>query len=250
MEIEKEVAAAVAMECTEDTIQAVKKVRADLNKKFTVIENRRKEIKKAVMAPYDDLEREYKTLITDKFTSADTALRVKISDIEDALKAAKHSEVLAYFNEYAESLGITDVKFESAKINVTLTASAKSMKDQAKAFLDGVKKDTDAIMQMDHAAEIMAEYRKHYQFGAAVATVFDRHKAAEKEKERIAELQRKVAHDLEAIKRVEAVFEKAAQPVSEPNLDEILTMPFTATSTRAKLRALKEYMTKEGIKYE
>ena len=53
--IDERVALAMSMVVTEDTVPAVKTVRADLNKEFALLEDMRKQVKAQVMAPYQGL---------------------------------------------------------------------------------------------------------------------------------------------------------------------------------------------------
>ena len=50
-EIDTKVNEAMSMVCTEDTVKAVKKVRAELNSQFWELEGQRKAVKKAIMGP-------------------------------------------------------------------------------------------------------------------------------------------------------------------------------------------------------
>lgn len=135
-EIEARVAAALAMDCTEATVKEVKKVRTELNKGFQDLEARRKEVKKAILTPYEAFEAVYRDCVTNVFKPADDQLKAKIDEVENGLKEQKQAEVAAYFREYRDSKDIDFVEFERAGIVVTLTASKKSLKEQAKAFID------------------------------------------------------------------------------------------------------------------
>ena len=57
---------------TEDTVKEIKKLRADLNKRFKELEDERKAVKAKVMAPYEAFEEVYKKYVTDifKYTEA------------------------------------------------------------------------------------------------------------------------------------------------------------------------------------
>ena len=49
--VDKRVGEALSLVCTEETVQTVKGVRAELNKEFQTLEEQRKEVKKAVLGP-------------------------------------------------------------------------------------------------------------------------------------------------------------------------------------------------------
>ena len=76
--VDKRVGEALALVCNEETVQAVKAVRADLNKEFQVLEEQRKAAKKAVLGPYEQFEAVYKECVSDAFRAADAALKGKV----------------------------------------------------------------------------------------------------------------------------------------------------------------------------
>ena len=78
-------------------MKAVKEVRANLNKDFKELEQQRKDVKTAVLAPYEQFENIYKECVTDKFKSADKDLKDKIDAVESDLKAQKQQEIKEYF---------------------------------------------------------------------------------------------------------------------------------------------------------
>ena len=58
--VDDRVAQALSLACTEETYKNVKKARAELNKEFQDLEARRREVKKAILAPYKGFEKLYK----------------------------------------------------------------------------------------------------------------------------------------------------------------------------------------------
>lgn len=249
--IDRKVADALALECNADAITEIKKTRAALNKDFTALEKRRKEIKEQIMAPYMELDAVYKRLVSEKFTGADSTLRDRITAHEDSIKADMAAVVKDFWDEYALSLGIADIPYETSGIKVNMSVTVKKYKEQCRDILDQRAADIASIQTMEHSAEIMAEYRKTYNLGVAVTTVSDRHKAAEKEQARLAELQKRTLEILQAEQKVDAVLVPTpAEAAKIADDNTVITVSFTATATKAKLRALRDYMEKEGIKYQ
>ena len=66
-EVTKKVEDALSLVCTEDTVKDVKKVRAELNKELTYWEDKRKQVKKEVLAPYNAFESVYKDCISNTY---------------------------------------------------------------------------------------------------------------------------------------------------------------------------------------
>lgn len=241
---------AMTLVCTPETVAAVKKTRADLNKDFKDFEERRKEVKNAVMLPYNQFEAVYKECITDVFKNADIDLKNKIDSVENELKVQKAEEVYIYFNEYRDSKNKelrTFLSYSHAGINVTLSASLKSLKEQAKAFIDRVCDDLNLIETQEHKEEILYEYKQSLNVSAAITAVVNRYKAIEEAKAREAERQA-IAEAVE--KSVETV-EKVAEALAPPKVEEpILTVSFKVKGTRAQLKALKEFLNNGGYEYE
>ena len=264
-EIDEKVKNAVALVCNEETIKIVKEVRATLNKELKEFEDKRKQVKSEIMKPYEDFESSYKKYISDKYKSADVELKNKIDVVENELKANKKAEIVNYFNEYLNSKNIDFVTFESANINVTLTASMKSLKEQAKNFIDKISDDLKLIDTQEHKAEILVEYKQSLNVSQAITSVTNRFKAIEEEKRKLEkeqELQKEIVEIAkESDKYVDThvpTIEEVPQmtietPLEAPTIvetEEILTLKFTVKGTRKELKALKEFLENGGYDYE
>lgn len=265
-EIDEKVNNAVALVCNEETIKIVKEVRATLNKELKEFEDKRKQVKSEIMKPYEDFESSYKKYISDKYKSADVELKKKIDVVENELKANKKAEIVNYFNEYLSSKNIDFIKYEQANINITLIASMKSLKEQAKNFIDKIVDDLNLIDTQEHKAEILVEYKQSLNVSQAITTVTNRFKAIEEEKarqERDAELKKEIVEiakdgdkyaETEHVPTIEEVPQiEIEAPLTAPaaeEQEEILTLKFTVKGTRTKLRALKEFLINGGYQYE
>ena len=238
---------AMSLVCNEDTVKEIKKSRAELNKEFAYWEDKRKEVKKAIISPYEQFETVYKDCITDVFKKADADLKSKIDGVEATLKSQKFDDVFDYFCEYRDSKGIDFVDFKSANINVTLSASLKSLKEQAKAFIDRVCDDLNLIDTQEHKDEILYEYKQTLNVSAAITTVANRYKAIEEAKKRKEEAAARKRAEAERLK--EATIK--ATPLEVPKEEEkILTVNFTVKGTITQLKALKEFLNNGGYDYE
>ena len=183
-EIDKKVENAKSLVCTEESIKTIKQVRADLNKEFKELEAQRKNVKEQILAPYMQFEEVYKTYISEKYKSADMDLKQKIDSTENELKAQKGQEIRDYFEEYKTANNIDFVNFEQANINVTLTASKKSLKEQVKKFIDEIVDDLKLIETQECKEEILVEYKQNLNVSRAIQEVANRHKLLEEEKKR------------------------------------------------------------------
>lgn len=257
-EIDKEVENARALVCTEDTLKTVKEVRADLNKKFKELETQRKAVKEQIMVPYNNFETIYKECVSDKFKNGDTELKNKIDNVESELKAKKEQDVKEYFEEYKTANDIDFINYEQANINVTLTASMKSLKEQAKAFIDKIVDDLKLIETQECKDEIFVEYKQTLNISRAIQDVANRHKLLEEEKrkqekQKIVHIEMNEKHEItkESYEQLENIFNKPLEePKVEEKQEEILTLRFTVKATRTKLKELKNFLENGGYDYE
>lgn len=245
-EIEQQVNQAVSLVCTEDTVKTVKVARSELNKQFNELEEQRKMVKKAVTEPYAAFEKVYKRYVTEKFNAADTALKSKIDGVESEIKSAKAKEVEDYYNEHCAAGGIDFIPFERTGIKVNLSSSIKSLKEQAKAFVEGVVADYSMILTQEYADEILVEYKRSLNAAEAVTRVIERHRAME------AAATERAKHEQETVvlKQAAAKVETVLPPVQAEPEPELLRLTFTVVGTREKLGELKSFMDKGGYQYE
>ena len=178
------VAEALALDCNEETVKAIKEKRAELNKTACAFEDKRKEVKKAVLAPYEEFEAVYKECVIDAFKKADNELKSRIAIVEDGVKQNKQDDVINYFAEYAVSVNLDFVRFEDLAIKITLSDSVKKLKEQVKTALDRIYADVIMINTLQDADEIMTEYKRTYDASNAIQTVHDRHRAIDDERKR------------------------------------------------------------------
>lgn len=191
LEVEQKVENAKSLVCTEENVTTIKQIRASLNKEFKEVENQRKIVKEQILAPYMQFEEIYKMYISDKYKSADNDLKEKIDSTENELKNIKEQEIKDYFEEYKKANNIDFVTYSQARINVTLSASRKSLKEQAKQFIDKIVDDLKLIDTQEHKTEILVEYKHSLNVSQAITSVTNRFKAIEEEKKRQEELKRK-----------------------------------------------------------
>lgn len=255
-EIDKKVENAKSLVCTEENVKAIKQVRADLNKEFKEVETQRKAVKEQILAPYMQFEEVYKTYISEKYKSADMDLKQKIDSTENELKKQKEQEIKDYFEEYKAANNIDFVTYEQAKINVTLTASKKSLKEQAKIFIDKIRDDLQLIETQECKEEIMVEYKQNLNVSKAIQEVANRHKLLEEEKrkqeEKVVTIVSNENHEItkESHEQLEQVFNKPLERPEEQKQEPILTLKFTVRGTRAKLKELKNFLEDGGYDYE
>lgn len=240
---------------TEDTVKEVKKARAELGAEFKSWEEKRKEVKKAVLTPYEKFEDVYNDCISNSYKTADKLLKQRIDEVENELRAKKAAEVQSYFEEYLASKGIDFVTYAQAGLNVTLSASLKSLKEQAAAFIDRIVADLALIDTFtDCKAEILVEYKKSLNVSAAITGVKARAKAVQEEQARQETEAEKRAAEAQRVEAIKAAIPEAPAAVEAPaevqQEEPKLTLRFTVKATRSKLRELKKFLDEGEYEYE
>nr|DAK93499.1 MAG TPA: Protein of unknown function (DUF1351) [Caudoviricetes sp.]DAM12965.1 MAG TPA: Protein of unknown function (DUF1351) [Caudoviricetes sp.] len=250
--IDERVKNATSLVCTEESVKTIKEIRAELNKDYKEFENKRKLVKEQVLKPYNDFENVYKECISDKFRNADIILKGKIDNVENELKSKKEKEIKDYFEEYKEANNIDFITYEQARINITLSASMKSLKEQAKQFIDKIVDDLKLIETQEHKTEILVEYKQILNVSQAITSVTNRFKAIEEEKKKIEQEKELQKFVVDTAKESDKYSEQIIliSPSVEEKTEEILTLKFTVRGTRTKLRELKQFLESGGYDYE
>lgn len=251
-EIDDKINKALSLKVSEDSVKEIKKARAELNNDFKELENQRKMVKEKVLAPYNQFEEIYKTYVSEKFKDADKELKSKIDGIENDLKHQKELEVHSYFVEYAQSLQlewlIEEQKYYTmANINVTLSASMKSLKESAKNFIDKIDSDLKLIDTQEHKEEIIIEYKKELNVSKAITDVSDRYKQLEiikQQEEKKKEIKQQEEQKSEEIK------ELIVEPPKEIKQEKIYELNFKVYGTKEQLVLLKQFLENGGYRYE
>jgi chromosome condensin MukBEF ATPase and DNA-binding subunit MukB len=177
----------LSLAVTEDTVKEIKKRRTELNKSFKMLEDQRKEVKSAIMAPYEAFEEVYKRYVTDIFKPADAKLKARIDEVENALLDNKKADVAAYFKEKAAAHNIDFVSFDQLGIKVTFSDSMKKLKEQVDDALNKISGDLAVIATLEFPEEILVEYKENLNLTNSVLTVKTRRAKLAAELQRKAE---------------------------------------------------------------
>lgn len=252
-----EVEDALSLVCNEETLQTVKKKRTEITRIFNYLESKRKEAKKAILAPYEAFEKVYKECVTEIYSPCDKQLAEKIREVEEGLKLQKRAEAETYFNEYAAQKGIDFLTFDSIGLNITMSVSKKSLKEQAKAFVDKVAEEVALIDTQEHKEEILVEYKSSLNVAQAITVVTNRHKAIEDERKKAEELKVKKEDAEKTTSAVNDVLDSISAPTAEPEEKKVIvdeekkySVSFNVIGTMEQIKALKEFLVKGEYEYE
>ena len=236
---------------TEETMKDAKDEKSKVNKFKSQVADYRKNIIAEYNKPikaFEDTAKETEKLLAETYNT----INQQVANYENKQKEIKEQEIKEYFEECKIANNIDFITYGQAKIDVTLSASMKNLKEQAKSFIDKVADDLKLIETQEHKTEILVEYKQTLNVSQAITSVTNRFKAIEEEKKKIEqekELQKFVVDTAkESDKYSEQIILNA--PSIEEKTEDILILKFTVRGTRTKLRELKQFLESGGYDYE
>lgn len=260
---------AAAMVCTEENVQTIKKMRADMRKEWEEADRQRKAAKAVYLAPWNEVEEVYRECVNNAAMQADMSFKATIDAFEQELKAKCRSDLERFFNEVCAVHGIDFLDLDQAmalgKVKITLSDAKKQtprqLQDAVSAVVAKVATDVDRIAQMDEAdrAEIMAEYKTEFDIGCAIAKMNARRRRIEAERE--AADARKAAQEareasaakVAAVATTPLEVEPLRTPKKAEPGDDVIFDEFTFTVfnvSKAQLIRVRDFLKQEGIQYE
>ena len=246
-----------ALVVTPDTIKAAKDDKAALNKLRTALEERRKEVKKQCMAPYEDFERKYKellALIDEPIGKIDTQIKA----LDEQEQQEKYNRVKDYFGCcMASSMDVPiDVDFDRILNpkwrNKTMKADAleKEIYDTLCRICNEVQELNSYYANSPHYTAIMNTYMQGYDKACALA-----YAAALIQQEQRKQAQKSAQ---QPVREPEPTPPPAYEPTQEPPVQEPvqpqneprITGVFRVTGTKQQIIALRDFMRGNQITFE
>lgn len=240
---------------TVKTKEDAEKEKADINKFKKQVEDFRKQIVAKYNEPiklFEDTAKETEKLLKETYD----LINVQVKAFDDEQLEKVREKIESYFDEYAQSKNVDFVNFSQMNISVTkglLTSTGnltKKVQDQINEFVDGCVKDVDLINTLEHKEEILIEYKKTLKSAESIALVMDRYKQLEDMKKEKESAKEQVINDEEMLKKIDSLSAPKVEKNSNENQEEILELSFKVRGTRAKLKALKEFLNNGGYDYE
>lgn len=166
---------------TDDTIKTAKEDRASLNKFIKALEDKRKEVKKQCLEPYNNFEKQVKELVR-IINEPVTLIGEQITEFEEREKAAKREEVERLFNEAGfEPFVRLEQIFDPKWLNKS--ASLKSIATELKNIAERIKSDLAVLNEIsEFQFEATETYKDTLDISKAIA-----------EKNRLVEMQKRKA---------------------------------------------------------
>lgn len=166
---------------TDDTIKTAKEDRASLNKFIKALEDKRKEVKKQCLEPYNNFEKQVKELVR-IINKPVTLIGEQITEFEEREKAAKREEVERLFNEAGfEPFVKLEQIFDPKWLNKS--SSLKSIATELKNIAERIKSDLAVLNEIsEFQFEATETYKATLDISKAIA-----------EKNRLVEMQKRKA---------------------------------------------------------
>lgn len=243
----------LSLECNEETYKEVKKFKASFNKQYEALESKRKEVKKQILAPYDEFEKMFNLYIKQVFDPVKTEVSQKVTEVENGLKTTKRLNVLEYFDEYVKAKNVEFLDFADMDLNINLTVKETALKKEIKEKVDRIASEIEAIANLENSTEVLVEYKKCLNMAQAVFIVTERKKAIEEESQRLQAQQAQDEIHVQTVAKVDDAIEEFKAPTVEP---EQSTPPtkyvtcFKVTGTLEQLQALKKFLKEGDYVYE
>jgi len=246
---------------TEDSVSAAKKDKAALNKLKTALEDRRKEVKKDCLRPYEDFEQKIKELVG-MIDAPVLAIDGQIKAFDEIKKEEKRARIQSYYIGSIDDLYPLlplDKIFDKRWLNATY-----KIEDAQKEIIDRISKTRNDIgiikaMNLSGEQQVLDVYLRTLDMSAALAekTRLEeqkkhmeeyeaaRQKAAQEATQEPKTAVQTVAPTQERTQPPRIAFDDTPEPPEEPKTIKVVFYD-TTEAFRHEMRALTE---KYGVKY-
>lgn len=196
---------------SEDQMKQAKVDRASLNSMKKAITDRRIEVKKAILAPYETFESEVKEVLA-LVEKPIALIDGQIKDYEERLKAEKKEALVNHYNEKVGKLADYinfDMLYDSKWLNLSVTL--KKAKEELEEKIYKVESDMEAIDEVcedKHKTAVKSCYLKELSLSNALA-----------EAARLKELDRKIEEENRRKEEARIAAEKARIEAEKARLE-------------------------------
>ena len=242
---------------TEDGIKAAKQDRADLNKLREAVEAKRKEVKKACMAPYTEFEGRVKELVQ-LVDAPIAAIDGQLKEYEEKRRAEKRAEIAAIYEETVGELkGILPFERLWRDEWYNTAWSMKKIREAIVAAEGKVASDLEVLstVESEFAEAVRLKYLEVLDLNAALAERARLQERAAKLREY--EEQRRRAAEAEAAsvpeaEQAEAAAKDAGQAEAAPATgaeETVYLLRFECQLTRSQAAELSAFLKARNISY-
>ena len=196
----------------DDSIADAKKTVAYLRKLKESVEDRRKDVKKKCLEPYNEMEKQAKEL-TQLIDEPINTIAKQVKDYEEEQKKKKKEEILAYMAEVFAELPETVASKLKSKIYDSKwenkSTTKKTWQDAVNTAFENTKGDLNILDGIEE--DFREDAKKVYERNLVLSEALSKVQELRKQKEMILERERQKREREEAAKR-EALAKKEEQP--------------------------------------
>lgn len=161
------------VEVTEDNIKMSKKLLAEVNKRVNALEDKRKEIKKTMLEPYQGFEEQVKEIVA-IVKDADALVRNQVNEMELMERMEKESKIWDIWDKRINQYSFKDIvpfqDFIKPK-HVNKTTSLVAVEKEMVQFLEKVENDMQVLYQMPEVDNHINAYLNTFDLGQAMLIV-------------------------------------------------------------------------------
>lgn len=236
-------------EVNEDTVKEIKTIRADLNKELATIKAGVRSVKEKFNEPIKILDEKVK-VIYDKLETTSHNLGQEIKTYEDNLKLKKENELRLFFEETkkltnerlnAINENVDFVDFIDVGLNITLTASLISLQRQITDHFENRYNDMLIVNTNPNSDRLRVKYLQLKHLGQALVEV-----------QKDVAIEEKLREQRELNNKNEVKEQEPETPIIErkETVAKVLEMSFKVWGTKEELRAIKNFLIINDIKFE
>lgn len=247
---------------TADSIQVAKSDKAALNKLRTALEERRKEVKRQCMAPYEAFEVKYKellALIDEPIKSID----IQVKTFEEQALSEKRNRLEAHFADCICAMDIPiNVEFERI-LNPkwkNKTMKESDLTTEIYQTLCRIQEDVQEIRTLyaesPHLTAVMNCYAQGYDKGCALAyaaaLVLDEQRQQQRDAQSRTDTGIQQAHSAteQQPQQVSPELPTEEPPVASAQTQRLGTVTFCASGTKEQIIKLRDFMLHENIQFQ
>ena len=232
---------------TENQITEAKSTRAKLNKVKAAIEDRRKELKKEYLKPYEIVEKQAKELV-DMIDEASSNIANQIKEFEEKEKEAKKIEIANLWVKLGYNKITVDKIWNEKWLNKTFTLS--KIKEEMQAQIDDIEGDLNAIKELcgedkQKCLTLQSKYLRTLDFQQVLSEYNAETEAAKK----IIAEEKAVKTEQEPITVVSEEPQEEVEVQTEVQ-EAIYEIKFAVIGTEKQIKALSQFMFDNNIKFE
>lgn len=243
----------------DSAIALAKKDKASLNNLKKAIEDRRKEIKKELLQPYEDFEIKVKDLVS-MIDKPVTEIDKQVKAYDEKVRSDKKTTIEEYFNEkVGELVGILKFEkiFNEKWLNVT--TSMKSIETEICDTITRVNSDLDVIKNLN--SEFFTELNSEYLCNLDLAAVLrkktileEQKKALEERAARLKEIEEQKQANRQKMHTQSTVYTTPPQTLAQTSIktseeQNITVLDFRIWATSEQLNLLKQFLRDNNIKF-